>query len=193
MANLINWCNVNQGFVFAVLTLAYVIATFVMVRKMHRSNRLLLDLEKERSRPAVVFNILWDNYTIYASMKNIGLTPAYDIAVTCSPTLRSLTDGRESAEIALTTRPVTFLAPQQAITDIVDYDQRFEENYPNPIFAGYVYYKDMGGREYRETFRIDLTVMREVNPANTGDVATELHRIRNSIDRLQLQVNVARV
>jgi hypothetical protein len=76
---LMNWLNQNQGFVMAMLTFVYVIATIVIAVLSVKSNRLaqqnvetIVELEKNRLRPYVIFNLSSSirKRSMYASIKN---------------------------------------------------------------------------------------------------------------------------
>ncbi len=86
----IEWLNQNQGFVMALLTLVYVAATIVIalltLKLANLSQKNLdtaIELEKNRLRPYVLFNISSSiaKRNTYASIKNLGLTAAYNVKV----------------------------------------------------------------------------------------------------------------
>lgn len=159
MGVIMNWLNANQGFVMALLTLVYVVATVFMAGLMVRSNRLTRrQLDEQRSRPAVIFNILSRGSSFYAVLKNHGPTPAYAVSVSCAPPLVSHLGGKDM-ETALTAHPVSFLPPQQELADFIDFSPEFCRRYPEPIFTGKVQYKDSSDNLYTQDFRIDLTVL----------------------------------
>ena len=60
----VNWLNHNQGFVMAMLTFVYVIATIVVAGLSVKGTRLaqknietMVDVERNRLRPYVLFNL----------------------------------------------------------------------------------------------------------------------------------------
>ncbi len=183
MKEIINWLNVNQGFVLGILTLVYVVTTLVMAGLMMHSNRLTRQLEEQRSRPAVIFNVISIDYWVHAIMKNTGLTPAYDVKVSCTPSITSDVGGKDT-ETALTAHCVSFLAPQQEITDFIDGGPQFFKRYPDPVFTGTVKYKDRSGTPYKEDFRIDLSVLKSRSYLSRVDVGKELEKIRRTLEHL---------
>ena len=91
---IVNWLNQNQGFVMAVLTIVYVITTIVIALLTLKATRLseknldtAIELEKNRLRPYVLFNISTSmaNKTTYASIKNLRLTAASNVKVSIKP------------------------------------------------------------------------------------------------------------
>jgi len=183
MADIINWLNANQGFVMGLLTLVYVVTTVVMAGLMMHSNRLTRQLDEQRSRPAVIFNILSRQHCVHAVLKNNGLTSAYDVEVSCNPPLAHPIGGKDM-ETAITTHPVSFLAPQQEIADFIDVGHQFYNRYPKPVFTGTVRYKDRVGNWYAEDFEIDLTVLKNRTYLSRVDLGKELEKIRRALESL---------
>jgi hypothetical protein len=88
VGRMVDWLNQNQGFAIALLTLVYVVTTVIIAIIMARSNylaskniRLSIEFEKSRSRPNVIFDIVIENRTVHAVLKNIGQSPAKHISV----------------------------------------------------------------------------------------------------------------
>jgi hypothetical protein len=177
----LNWLNANQGSALVILTLVYVVATITMVCVMAHTNRLTLRLEEQRSRPMVVFSMVQREDWVQAILKNSGVTPAYDVTVTCTP---SLTRVGANTELALTAHSTTFLPPQESITDLIDVGHQFFQRYPNPVFTAVVKYKDKAGRSYEEEFRTDLSVYLHCTYTMKPDPGRELREIRNILDSL---------
>lgn len=98
---MIEWCNMNSGFVMAVLTFIYVVATIIVAALMVRANRLTahstntaVQLDKERSKPSVVFELLPDIPFFNLRIRNIGLTTAHNIKFHVSPEPRLCFGGK---------------------------------------------------------------------------------------------------
>jgi hypothetical protein len=93
---LIEWLNQNQGFALTALTFVYVIATIVMAYLMIHSNNLsakniaqALKIEKDRTRPYVMFDLQFKGFNVYAILKNVGVTPAHNVKVNIEPELKN--------------------------------------------------------------------------------------------------------
>lgn len=188
---LMNWLNQNQGFVMAMLTFVYVIATIVIAVLSVKSNRLaqqnvetIVELEKNRLRPYVIFNLSSSirKRSMYASIKNYGLTAAYNVKVSINPALAHHYDEQSP----LTGRDILFLPPNERVTDLIDSSPSFHQKYPEPIFEGTVQYEDSKGTKYKEPFRLDLTFLKKriyVREPSLADQLKELRKTLESIDR----------
>lgn len=91
---MIDYLNQNQGAVMAALTLIYVAATIILVffaLKQAKFAQQSLDqfrqAERNRYRPYVIFDVIWEEGVAYAAIKNSGISPALDVAVSVEPRL----------------------------------------------------------------------------------------------------------
>lgn len=116
----VNWLNQNQGVVMAMLTFVYVAATIVIAGLSVKGARLaqknietMIDLERNRLRPYVLFNLSSSiaKRCTYESVKNHGLTAAYNVKVSIEPPLMHHHDGQSP----LTHRDILFLPPSEQV------------------------------------------------------------------------------
>jgi hypothetical protein len=182
----VNWLNQNQGVVMATLTFVYVIATIVIAGLSVKSNRLaqqsietIVELEKNRLRPYVIFNLSSSirKKITFASIKNFGLTAAYNIKVSIDPALTHHYDGQSP----LTHRDILLLPPHERITDLIDSSPAFHQQYPDPVFKGVVQYEDSNGKQYKEPFRIDLTFLKKRVYVRDASIADELKELNKTL------------
>lgn len=183
----VNWLNHNQGFVMAILTFVYVIATIVIAGLSVKGTRLaqknietMVDLERNRLRPYVLFNLTSSirKKSTYASIKNHGLTAAYNVKVSIEPPLVHHYDGQSP----LIRRDILFLPPHEEVTDHIDSSPAFHQQYPQPVFEGAVQYEDSNGRKYSEPFRIDLTFLKKRMYVRDASVADELKQLNKTLE-----------
>jgi hypothetical protein len=185
MRAIAEWCNQNQGAAILLLTFVYVIATLVMVVLMWWANRIskrniemALMLERQRMRPHLIFDLESRDRMMYAVIKNIGLTPARDVAIDVFPKLEH-TANLPDKECSLTRHSISFVAPSREFTDVIDSAHNFFKRYTDPIFRGTVRYKGSDTTEYSEPFIIDMrfaaTILRVQKPPDPGQ---ELKKIR---------------
>jgi hypothetical protein len=195
----INWLNQNQGFVMTLLTFVYVITTAVIAVLTVRATRLnrrsidlaqdnltlAVKLERNRLRPYVFFNIMSSTARrmTYASIKNVGLTAAYNVTVGIKPKLAHSNEGNER-ESALTAHKILFLPPEQEVTDVIDSSPAFHQKYQEPIFEGIVEYEDAESNKYKEPFRIDLTFLKRRIYLHEESVASELKQLNTSLAKI---------
>jgi hypothetical protein len=176
---LADWLNRNQGAVMTVLTFFYVIATILLVWLSRKSLKTATELEKNRLRPYVLFNISSSTVTktTYASIKNLGVTAAYNVKVSIQPELQHMYD----TVSPLTGRDILFLPPGEEITDALDVSHVFHQKYPDPLFEGAVEYENLGGDKFREPFRIDLTFLKKRLYTREVTVIDELKQINETL------------
>jgi len=184
---MIEWININQGFTLAILTSIYVIATLVIVIIMLISNKLTrksiqtsLELEKNRLRPYVIFNIVLKKRIVNAEISNIGLTSAKNITLNCLPKL-IIRNYKNERETALTRHKIKFLPPNQIISDFIDISAGFFKHYTDPHFKGDISYEDEYGKSYNETFEIDLNCQGDTTYIEEKDVGKELENIGRTL------------
>jgi len=173
----------------AVLTLVYVVTTIIIALLTLKAPRLsrknldmALELEKNRLRPYVLFNISSSiaQRNTFASIKNLGLTAAYNIKVSIKPKLGHLYDGEER-ESSLTSRNILFLPPGEEVTDVIDSSPEFHQNYPEPMFEGIVEYEDSNANKFKEPFRIDLTFLKKRIYVREASVTDELKQVNKNL------------
>lgn len=96
--NMIAWSNANTGFLMALLTAVYVLATIWIVYESRKNNRLMVIFEKDRVRPHVVFWVESDMQAhgkyftaidYIGKIRNEGASTAHDIQITTIPKLRA--------------------------------------------------------------------------------------------------------
>lgn len=173
----------------ALLTLVYVLATFVIAWLSLRATNLsqknldmAIQLEKNRMRPYVLFNI--SSSTVrkitFSSIKNFGLTAAYNVKVSIEPKLTY--DG--SMESALTAQKILFFPPGEEVTDSIDASPAFHQRYPESTFVGFVEYEDSSANKYKDHFHIDLTFLKKRNYIREATVADELKQVNESLARI---------
>ena len=190
MMDLVKWFNENQGFALSVLTFAYVVCTGIIVFVMSKANTQAVDLERQRSRPIVIFDIeLFPRYLLCATLKNIGLTAAYHVKVECEPAL--INEFRDEPS-KLTTSEVEFLAPQRRIADVLADVGRHprEGEQPVEIVKGRVCYKDAEGNSYAEPFSIDLAQERRLVIFSEGQIVNEVRGISITLKNIARKLGV---
>jgi hypothetical protein len=191
----IKWLNDNQGFVMALLTLVYVITTVAIALLTLRATNLskkhletAIDLEKNRLRPYVIFNISSSTITrsTFVSIKNLGLTAAYNIKVSITPKLiHSFADEKESA---FTASNILFLPPNEEVNDVLGLSADFHQKYPEPIFKGKIEYEDIEKNKYTESLHIDLNFLRHRIYTGAKTVEGELEKLNKTLVTISEQL-----
>lgn len=194
---MIKWLNENQGFVTALLTLVYVVATIFMAAMMVWTNRIsrrnietAIHLETQRIRPVVVFDIVPRRDCAYVILNNIGATPALDVEVKVTPTPKATVDAenpinKKEFDIGFLTSKTLFLAPKHELSAYLAPFLEFVRNSSPCKFVGSVRYKDLDGKAYEEVFALNPGAY--VGPLSIGekDIGSALERISNSLSQVE--------
>jgi hypothetical protein len=172
----------------AVLTAVYVLATVLLVRITQRqlaSSKRALEFaeatEKAKYRPYVLFDLVHGADTIVrARLVNSGVSPALDVKVTMTP---ELTWDENDKGISFINTGVLFLAPGRELSEPATAFPDLFKRYPKFKFSGRVTYRDQQGVTYDEPFEIDLEYVRTMSYVGEIDMARELERIREAIEK----------
>jgi hypothetical protein len=186
-----SWLDEHQASMMVLLTLAYVLATGVMVRAMLASNRLsrlalqaAADAEQRRMRPRVFFDIELKNGIVFAVLRSTGASPALNVKATLEPVLYHLPKRRKS-ESGLTKHSHAFLAPGRVLEDLIDTGPDFFEVYPpGNVFMGHLSYEGVDGVKYSEPLTVDLRVHEDILFTEGKDVGKELSKIGETLKNL---------
>jgi hypothetical protein len=173
---LIKWCNYNQGFLSFVLTSIALLTIIVTGLLMRKSNKLSQEnlsqailLETQRSRPRLIISIehndirakddrdrWWESfYYAHLTVKNIGLTPAYDVKITSSPELIGVQGDGERVS-GLLNNIISMIAPGQEMSDCLCPSEKFNEIYKQNRFEFNLKYKDLFSNDCGHIFFLDL-------------------------------------
>lgn len=161
----IQWLNVNSGFVMAVLTLVYVIATFYIVKANRSSVLEMRQTREEETRPYVVVYLQRNpnvNGAVHLIVRNIGTTAAYDIRIQATPPIEH-PQARPLANSYLLTNNIPNIPPDYTINSFVDMIWNMKQpdgSFPTYKFA--VTYASRDGRTFIEEYISDLNTEADV-------------------------------
>ena len=198
MQDIIQWCNDNQGFLMALLTGVYVLATIVIALLGAHANFIsqkniatLTELEQERSRPFVDVRLENDIPFLVLTVSNHGQTPAYDVRITTTPRLRMLLGGKSMVPNVKVEKPIGIieygigsLGAGASVSTLIGSFARVREAYPDMHFTGSVSYRASTAKTYETSIDLDVRYMEtsiSVNKKTIHDVATQLEKIENEI------------
>jgi hypothetical protein len=185
MQHVTEWLNTNEGFAIILLTAVYVIATIVMARYMARANMLAskslaqaVELERRRTRPHLSFDLESHRKFVYAVLRNIGKTAAYNVTIQVTPALEH-SDKSAQRTLSLVTGSIRMIAPGREFSDLVDFGPKFFERYKEPRFRGCLMYHDAESNTYEDRFDIDMSFAAKLlYVEEPPDVGSELEKIR---------------
>jgi hypothetical protein len=194
MSQIIQWCNTNQGFLSGCLTFVYVLATICLVWLASRQLAHATELERGRTRPFVIFDLVLDHHFVFAQVTNSGQRPARDVRISIKPRLQCVLGGEgqvppqeRALDIAFIERGVAMLAPGRTISALGGFWARFHSAYPSLRFEGEVSYNDGEGHRYTEPFVADLSAHEGLLYRGTKDiedVAKQLEGIARTLDHI---------
>lgn len=189
----VDWLNDNGGFVMAVLTIVYVVATWVIVASSRRSNQLAAAalklssrIEERRTRPLVFFDFESLSGDVYIVVRNIGPSPALNVRVELTPAIERTRENRPWP-VSMLSQTIRILAPGRACCEFIDYGRSFYEKNGDNVFTGTVGYEDANGTSYSESFRIPVADTREMVYASGNDVAEELRAISSALHGMRFR------
>jgi hypothetical protein len=180
---MIEWANQNSGFIMAVLTFVYALATIIIVLVTMRANKISLasqklqeKLEAQRIRPfiSVAFELVWDDQNsahTYIAVKNCGLTMAEDISIQIDPVpfYTPIVNGKKIRRVPfMLTNPIQTLAPGQEVSDSLGYAANLFKSFEKPIFKGSVTYQNQTEDIFNDRFVIDWESMKDSVPLRRG-------------------------
>jgi len=201
---MVEWLNQNQGFVMALLTLVYVGATIILAFLAMRTKqiseeakevsnkaleisekhlKLVADLESQRVRPYVLFNLYNDSGRTYATVKNYGLTSASDVQISIEPEL--LRVSIDETESILTSQTIHFLPPNFEIKDSLGLSADFYQKHKPAKFKGKISYKDSFANEHENEFFIDLEILKRrgfTKEVSFKEIVEELKGINKNLE-----------
>lgn len=196
MEEIIKWCNLNNGFIMAVLTGVYVIATIVIAWIGARSNAIsqksittLNEIEQERSRPLVEVRL--ENEVPWLTLKvaNLGQTPAYDVRITTTPSLTLVLVKENSThnKIGIIEHGIGTLGAGVCEESLVGSIDKVKKMCPDLKFTGTASYRSAAGKTYESPINLDVRYME--NTCHRGrksvhDLVTELEKIRSEINHI---------
>jgi hypothetical protein len=176
---IIEFLNQNQGAALVVLTFAYVIATIIIVLYSRKSIVQSLEFEKQRNRPYVIFDLIVKDRCFYATVKNIGRQPAYDVRVTTTPDITR--DVGKYERLSFIQQKIPYLPPDREIEDFIDTTPKFLKRHSETIFAVEISYRDSQGQLYKEASNASVGFFMNRMTVSTDD---PLKKLESHIDRM---------
>lgn len=194
VGTIVDWCNANQGFLSACLTLVYVGATLWLVKLSHRQLKQAVDLERSRVRPFVTFDMFFERHFLHAKVANRGQTVALDVRIEITPKLQHVYGGVGAIPVEERTKQIPFierglpmLTPGREIKAMIGFSRRVHQAYPDLRFDGWISYLDGTGLRRREAFMIDVAAIEAVATRQTRDiedVAKQLEEIARTLSHI---------
>ncbi len=191
---IIEWCNKNQGFIMAVLTGVYVLATIGIALLGARANSIsqrnvatLTEIERERSRPLVQVTIESDAPSLTLKVSNNGQTPAYDVRISTTPQLQVILAEKNRRPLGVIEHGIGSLGSSASVSSFVGFFPSVKSAYPEMRFTGSVTYRASTGKTYETPVDLDVRYMENsahIDRKTIHDVANQLEKIQSEIHLL---------
>ncbi|PTL38126.1 hypothetical protein [Alkalicoccus saliphilus] len=153
------WLNDNNGAVLALLTLIYVLTTFLIFYANLSSVKEMQKSREEENRPYIVVYLRYlNNGGVEFVVKNIGKTLAKNISITSNPDI-DYPKERPLSKSNLLNNTISNMAPDfeysgllEKVWDLKDKEGNF------PTYAITVFYIDTKEKGYKEEYVLDFNV-----------------------------------
>lgn len=173
----------------ACLTLVYVTAALCLVGLGLRQFKQTAELERNRARPYVIFDLSFERWNWFASLTNIGQTAAYKVSVQIAPKLEtcgpeSMPYDRQLKTIPFIEHGIPMLAPRRELKALIGLWHRVDKAYPTQQFKGIVSYRSIDDWIYSEPFAIDMAATKVLfsrSAKDIEDVAKQLEEMTKVI------------
>jgi hypothetical protein len=214
------WINDNTGVVMSALTIAYVVTTGLILWEARRSNKhhakaiqQASDLEAQRSRPYLVFNIdpvlrTTSNYSadwyFEASLTNSGRTSAHNVRIRTDPQLLAPAGYGDGDKVVyrtptMVTSQISIVPPGNVdVESLGPTDLLFKQfEHDTLIFQAMLSYESSDGRCFEDQYSIDLAERKDrVGSADPMDTlrysqVDTLSKIADQLDNISSILNSA--
>ncbi len=162
----------------AILTAAYVILTFFILRSSQKTMQ-------EQSRPYVVVSLPVDSSAIWFSVKNVGSRPAYNVEINISPSLEELSKDGRFKGMADPLLNQSFLPPNYEVKNLVSTTLHANRVNPeNRVFTVSYSYADSNNEIYRHSYTIDMNSVIFEDMVLTKSTETQLNEISKHLEEI---------
>jgi hypothetical protein len=176
-----NWAAVAALAAWATVLIYIVIGLFAW-RQVHEARTL----REEQARPFVIVDFE-PGWLVYLTVENLGRTIARDVSIHFDKPLTSSLQGRrELDESPLFREPIPALPPGKKIRVLFDqFNDRTEAKLPLRYDVAVRYRGRSGGKEWKETYRLDLGmyVGSALPPKGIPELVAEVESMRKEIEK----------
>ena len=180
---MVEWLNVNQGFVLCILTACYVIFTGWIILEMRRER-------KERNQPNVIARIppkaIGNTPIVELVIKNIGNAIAKHIYISFDQDIKDH-EGRNLGELDFV-KDYPSLAPNEELSHFLNVGYKFFEENQITAITGEINFEDICGK--KKTNPIEIKVFKDITSASrkTMDhLVTEVENLVKIVDKIAKQ------
>lgn len=185
---IIDWLNLNTGFITTTLSFVLVIITgyyAIITHKMLKSNE---KANNEQTRPYVIVMIESQDLKLKLYIKNLGKRPAREVEISFNPPLDNIDNIRKNKDEKPHKNLLyqSFMPPNFEVSTSLWHTPGLLQNKELvKIYEVQLCYKDTNNQSYKETYTINLDDY--INSKKTIDFTTNhyLESISKSLKRLK--------
>lgn len=155
LSSAVHWLNDNQGFAMVITTLAYVSATFIIIRLQRKQLKYMID-------PNVIIYIPvpYDN-KLFLVLKNIGGGIARNIKVKFEQDFVGVTGTNLKKQFD--EKDISLLHPKEKIENYIDMFPNYSERKQPMLLTGKLEYQRLKGRKkFKYDIRINLETYKDL-------------------------------
>lgn len=165
------------------LVIAVVVGGFVAIQVLQAKRA-----REEQARPYVIVDFEFRRFLVRIAIKNIGATPALNVAVKFDKPLQQVNPkGYDINESSVFASPIPMLAPGRSIRINLDSGPAIFADGAVPLrYEASVTYSDVRGKTYEDPpFPLDLSPYKHTPIESKGlpDLVGELERVRKDLDK----------
>jgi len=176
--------DIIQAILAALSVLLTAVYAFLTYKILHANKKQITS----SIRPYVYFDLRLSGGSVEAFLKNSGKTGAYDVKIDIEPPLQvAIRGGPRPA--CLTASKIPLLFPEQEICEYLESYHELTQRVAEPVFTGKIEYRDAEGNSHKESFRCDLTVLKDLAHIAQPDVAEELKRVADRLSEIQRSID----
>ena len=166
-----------------IITGVYAYFTYRILRANERVVGTIQEQINSSVRPYVYFDLVTDGPLIIAKIKNTGLTAAHDVSVNIDPKLLVTLHGR-TFDARITSTLITLMPPGKEIEEFIESYSAFEKENPSLKYKGNLSYRDVNGRDYMESFEIDLSIRKDLTYIGRPNIPNEIKKMNDHLSKI---------
>jgi hypothetical protein len=145
---------------------------------MSKSIEQVKEIESDRSRPYIIFDVIVEKMIVFAILRNEGVTSAKKVKVRIEPDLPN--EDRNKIPFALVNREISLITPGRELKDYIATAVAFFKEGKNLEFKYEISYESAQGNRYNERGSLDLAFQKNVMGISFQETAKELVKIQKS-------------
>lgn len=181
---IVDLAGAHQEFCMVLLTAALALCAFVSCVLAAKNIKAMKENEIEKARPVVTLEIVVELPCYMIRMKNTGLTPARNVSVELTPSVKYCFEKLRGKPIGFLTRIVEFLPPNSVLQTNIGTFTDIEACNPSLVHKGVIRYEDTVGRRYNDAIVLDFSMFKDTlysGKKTIHDIGVQLEQIQRTL------------